>query len=106
MPKIEQEVYPERDAVLAARLRRARERLTPLARSETAHATKVLARRAAVRCGMPNTEVDAVETTHGWVGVVILRPDQRWMEPIVREQGCRVGDGESEIHFEGDRPAR
>lgn len=57
---------------------------------ETTHSTELQARRAAERCRLPNTEVAAVQTTHGWVGVVKLRNDQRWLRDIVREHGCRV----------------
>jgi hypothetical protein len=58
-------------------------------RNETTHSTELQARRAAERCNLPNTKVDAVQTTHGWVGVVKLRQDQRWLRDIVREHGCR-----------------
>lgn len=67
-----------------------RSQITPPSRHETTHATELQARRAAERCGLPNTEVSTEQTTHGWVGVVRLRSDQIWMANIVREHGCRV----------------
>jgi hypothetical protein len=92
VPKMRTELTPERDTEIQRRSDRARAAIKPPpARTETTHATASKAKTAASRCGLPNTEIGAIETTHGWVGVVILRNDQAWMAPIVREHGCRVG---------------
>lgn len=80
------------------RARSARRRAAVAARPPDPHAaverswnTESRARAAAVRCGCPNTEIGAARTDdgRGWVGLVHLRPDQRWMERHVRERGCR-----------------
>ena len=62
----------------------------PLARHETTHPTAAQARKAAERCGFPNVEYDAAETEEGWVGVVYIRSDQRWMRDVIHDHGCRL----------------
>ncbi len=93
MPKLVVETTPKRQAEIDRRVARSRAAvaaLTPPARTETTHAARSLAERAASRVGCPNTVASAEETTHGWVGVVRIRPDQMWMVRQIEERGCRA----------------
>jgi hypothetical protein len=54
--------------------------------------TEARARKFAERVLLPNVQYCAAQTPDGWVGVVQLRPDQRWMAGIVRERHCRPED--------------
>jgi hypothetical protein len=89
MPKLKHKLTPERDTEVARRAVRAQTQRAELAAPATSyHTTEAKARRAAARCGLPNTEIGATQTPAGWVGVVYLRPDQGWMEPMVLRYGC------------------
>lgn len=93
MPRMQTELTPEREAEAARRVARSRAAvaaLPPRAAREVSRPTRRAAETAASRCGCPNTEVAAEQTAEGWVGVVVLRPDQLWMSASVRERGCRV----------------
>lgn len=90
MPKLEHEVTPERSEELARRIRRTRDTLPPPTHEETTHTSEASAKRRAARVGLPGTEIGAMETTHGWVGVVYIRPDQRWMTQTIAIAGCRA----------------
>jgi hypothetical protein len=91
MPKLTHELTPERDDEIARRGKVARAKLPPPNTTETTHSTARGAVKAAARLGLPNAKISAVETTHGWVGVVLLGEDQGWMIPTVTGHGCRVG---------------
>lgn len=61
-------------------------------RAERVHVFRSAARSAAERCGCPNTTAayQRAEDDTGWVGVVMIRPDQEWMRRQIEERGCRV----------------
>ena len=90
MPKMKHEITQAREDALADRALKARAKLPPPSITETTHATAAKAKAAAARLGLPNTTASAVQTTHGWVGVVVLGADQLWLVRIVTEQGCRA----------------
>jgi len=90
MPKIKQLVTQAREDELADRALKARAKLPAPTKYETTHSTEAKARRAAVRLGLPNTMAAALNTTHGWVGVVLIRPDQMWMSATITGHGCRA----------------
>ena len=79
-----------RDEELGRRSRRSLAQLSPPAMAEAVYQTEAKARRAALRAALTNTELGAIQTTHGWVGVVYIRSDQAWMTRIIREHGCRA----------------
>lgn len=79
-----------RDKEIGRRSLRALGSLTAPSQDEITCPTEAKARYAASRCHLANTEIGAVQTTDGWVGVVYLRADQGWMARIIREHGCRV----------------
>lgn len=94
MPKIVHETTTEREQEMLRRVARTRAiaaSVAPPSRAEKHHDREHQARRAAARCGCPNTEIGSVPTQRGeWVGVVFIRPDQEWMRRQIEERGCRA----------------
>jgi hypothetical protein len=94
MPRLIVETTPEREEEMQRRVLRSRAAVSDIEvgdRRERGHRNASEAKKAASRCGCPNTEVDAVHTRElGWVGIVRIRPDQEWMTRQIEERGCRA----------------
>jgi hypothetical protein len=57
----------------------------------TIYPSEKQAQAAAERLGLPNVQAAAAPAPGGWAGVIVLRPDQHWMAPLVIDQGYRWG---------------